>query len=463
VFLYSNNVPILTLQSTIRPLFASLLLAIFLYSLTFLVLQKGFKAANSTFAFLIFFFTYGPVDSLLRKYDLVQVERFTLFPVFIFLMVYAFIFIKRGNLKGDKRFNRVSLYMVSGLLLINFVTIVPAEIKKHQANHSSPQSMSERTLASDNYPDIYYLLFDEFASFRTIREYWKYQDVDRFKNYLINKGFYVMEDSSGDSPHTLVEMATRLNYRDYSPDTEIPILSEAIANNEVMLLLQELGYTTVVFDGIRSGYGIATKGPVSADFDFTYDAGSSDRTLLAVDSFTQMALDLTIIRALFPYPLANNLDLISHRNSIIYTLAKIPNLSEVETPKFVYAHILLPHPPFIFNADGSVVDAINHTNWDFYLGHYIYATKKVEQMLDEILANSETENPPIIILQSDHGPRNWNSNFPEAMKLDILNAFYLPDLDSSIDLTPLRQPINTFPVLFNAYFQTDLPIRSGAP
>jgi glycopeptide antibiotics resistance protein len=463
VFLYSNNVSILTINSITRPLLAAVLLALIFYAISFLFSRRRYQAANSAFVCLFFFFTYGPVDSLLRKYDFIQVERFTLFPIFIVLTVYALIFIQRSNKKNGKRINRVSTIMVSGLLLVNLVTIIPAEIQKFQANKISPQSTGITAAISGNDPDIYYLVFDEFASFRTIAEHWKYEDADRFKNYLISRDFYVIEGSSGNTPHTLVEMASRLNFREYAADEEIPVLSDAIANNQVMALLKERGYTTVIFDGIRSGYGIATKGPMLADYDFSYDAASSDRTLLAVDSFTQMALDLTIIRAIFPYPLANNIDLIAHRNSVLYTLAKIPSLAEVETPKFVYAHILLPHPPFIFNADGSAVDAIHHTNWDFYLGHYIYATKKVEQLVEEIFANSDPSNPPIIILQSDHGPRNWNQGYPQAMKLEILNAVYLPQAEPSIDTHLLRQPINTFPVILNAVFEVDLPISSENP
>jgi hypothetical protein len=54
--------------------------------------------------------------------------------------------------------------------------------------------------------------------------------------------------------------------------------------------------------------------------------------------------------------------------------------------------------------------------------------------------------PPVIIIQGDHGP--WLQ--PRAKRFWILNAYYLPGhMDN---LYPDLSPVNTFRLVFNAYF-----------
>lgn len=57
--------------------------------------------------------------------------------------------------------------------------------------------------------------------------------------------------------------------------------------------------------------------------------------------------------------------------------------------------------------------------------------------------------PPIIVLQSDHGA--------EPMRNAILAATYLPD-SGAANLYPSMSSVNTFRVVFNTYFGTDLPL-----
>jgi hypothetical protein len=64
--------------------------------------------------------------------------------------------------------------------------------------------------------------------------------------------------------------------------------------------------------------------------------------------------------------------------------------------------------------------------------------------VDTLLAESET--PPIIIIQSDHGP--WIQ--PKDRRMWILNAYYLPDHQDKLYST--ITPVNTFRIIFNAYF-----------
>ena len=123
-------------------------------------------------------------------------------------------------------------------------------------------------------------------------------------------------------------------------------------------------------------------------------------------------------------------------------------------PKFVYTHMILPHPPFVFGAQGENTDPADfwnekklypadkfergYTNQITFLNHQMLA------MIDTILADSTT--PPIIVLQGDHGP--WLQ--PNPQHFFILNAYYLPS--HTDQLYPQISPVNSFRYIFDAYF-----------
>jgi hypothetical protein len=88
--------------------------------------------------------------------------------------------------------------IVGVLVLFDLIKIIPAEIERRQdTSTSAPVSHSGELLPVKNYPDIYYIIFDEFAGFQAMREYWKYDGVDDFVSYLKNQWFFVAEASHG--------------------------------------------------------------------------------------------------------------------------------------------------------------------------------------------------------------------------------------------------------------------------
>jgi len=75
---------------------------------------------------------------------------------------------------------------------------------------------------------------------------------------------------------------------------------------------------------------------------------------------------------------------------------------------------------------------------------------------------SDSPQPPIIILQADHGPGlywfgfEYNKNTLKE-RMSILNAYYLPGSGDK-KLYDEITPVNTFRIIFNHYFGTDLEL-----
>ena len=98
-----------------------------------------------------------------------------------------------------------------------------------------------------------------------------------------------------------------------------------------------------------------------------------------------------------------------------------------------------------------------------YRDQLIYINKRVVQTVDSILKNSAT--PPVIILQSDHGPTSqldWNNPTPHALRerMAILNALLLSGFDPE-KLGPDLTPINTFPLVLNHYLHLNLEMQNN--
>lgn len=158
----------------------------------------------------------------------------------------------------------------------------------------------------------------------------------------------------------------------------------------------------------------------------------------------------------------------SHRSRVLYTFDQLAELPELDGPKFVFAHILSPHPPFVFDARGKPIQpkrsySINDGDdyigtWKEYRKGYAaqirYTSQMLEQTVSKILEGSP--EPPVIIVQADHGPGVylvWKSPDETCLweRTSILNAYYLPDGGSQA-LYPEISPVNSFRVVLNHYF-----------
>ena len=163
-----------------------------------------------------------------------------------------------------------------------------------------------------------------------------------------------------------------------------------------------------------------------------------------------------------------------HRDRILFIFDNLAYFASADGDYFIYAHIPAPHPPFVFLGDGT--NRENFLPFDMsdgsqyltkfgkreeyivrYTAQIEYINQLVLEAIDKILELSE--NPPLIILQGDHGPGAYydtesvkNTYLPE--RFGILNAYYFPDKKYQ-NLYPSISPVNSFRVVSGQYFGAD--------
>ena len=140
--------------------------------------------------------------------------------------------------------------------------------------------------------------------------------------------------------------------------------------------------------------------------------------------------------------------------------AEIPNFEkDNKIPNFYYAHLLLPHAPYIYNEQGERVTFSGNANdKNAYLEQLIFTNKKMLELIDSIQSRSPDS---VIIIVSDHGYRpdiNWENpkNIDYIRGFNIIHAFYYPDKE--VELPDDSSNVNVFRIFFNLYFDTDYDI-----
>ena len=193
---------------------------------------------------------------------------------------------------------------------------------------------------------------------------------------------------------------------------------------------------------------------------------SEDRGLVKYDDFETRFWSETlypVIMRQFSPELAGDDFETTHRRWAQYQFGAFEQVYDVEGPKFVLAHILLPHPPFVFDANcGPKRDTAQNSNdrAEQYIAQMNCANEYTSNLIKDLL--NKSDNEPIIILQADEGSdavtlnsdrETGNNETLKALeRTNILSAYYLPN---GVKLPDQLTPVNTFRFIFNAYFSAD--------
>jgi hypothetical protein len=317
-----------------------------------------------------------------------------------------------------------------------------------------------------NRPDVYYLIFDRYASERVLAEQFDF-DNSPFLDDLESRGFTVINDAVSNYPRTTPSLASSLNMMYLDPlaeelgqdSVDWGAMNDYIDRALVPTTFERLGYRTV---NIGSWWNSTA-----------YDPGADENvTLYPSNEFSYTFWTTTM------WPtLSRTTGLAQHDawqrgiwQATPEQFAAVAEVAEDPEPTYTFAHFLVPHPPEVFRADGSyALDGPELSDDEAYREQVRYTNTQIQELLDTIIGGAAPGAEPIVIIQADEGPYPQgliadepNYDFFEATQADmerkqmILEALYLPGHQEAVP--DFMTPINTFRLVFAEYFGADLEL-----
>lgn len=466
LFAYVHNVVKISIDpgELLLPTALSLAMTAVFWAVLGFAFRSVTRAAPVASLSLVLFFSYGHVVGVLVPGR----QAWTvLLPLWVLLMAagtWVAARYLRPAARGSQFGVTVLLNSIASAILVTFLAAgVSAFAVQPLRVERPPRRDAVETRAA--VPDIYYIILDGYARADILRSVYRY-DNSGFLDRLRQMGFYVAEKSRSNYCQTDFSLASSLNlmYLDSLADALGPEsqnrrpIDSMIANSRFVGFLKQQGYVVMAF---ATGYGATELR--NAEF---YRAPT-----WAVSEFRSVLLGMTLIPPLLEVlGLKTQFDL--HRERILYAIGNIADAVQVESPVFVFAHIVAPHPPFVIGAggeqlspggvyglaDGSSLHQMDSTQRAEYVTGYrdqlAFVSTAIASAIERILAESSTA--PCIILQSDHGPGSrldWRSaqSTDMAERTSILNAYYFPGQDYG-ELYDSITPVNTFRLLMKKVF-----------
>jgi len=462
LFLFSVNINELVPTDILIPLVGVIVIGILIWLGIGFALKNYKKAGFIASLGLVIFFTYGHVYLQVAGFEFAGItitNAIVVIPFLILFVIATIFFLKTKRLldNATKITNGIGLALVV-IIMVNISTFYFSSSNLQQENFSVENLINASNF--DYKPDIYYIIFDGYPRSDQLLEHFEYDNQEMIA-FLEDNQFYVAHKSHANYPISPLSLASSMNmqYLNYLQD-EVGIDSKSLHplkalldNNKIMQIFKSKGYKVISFD---TGWGVDQFLTIS-------DEILCKKNPILKSEFLSILFQTSMLNPVYGQFFQD-----SHREKILCILLELTKISDrYKEPVFVYAHVFLPHGPFVFGPNGeevvpdsmTEVEVSPSTKKDF-LNQVKFSDKKIQEIIGKILLDSKT--PPIIILQSDHGSiLNVDVMNPDErgllQKTSILNAYHLPYGADSIlyeDITP----VNSFRIVLNYYFNETNPL-----
>jgi hypothetical protein len=459
IALLAFNISEVDFSSGFRPLFLSILIAGLLILVSYWIYRDWRRTALISTIILILFFSYGHIYILLKGINLNGFYLFrhrTLFPIWFGLGALMIWWASRRSLNitsATYALNVVGLFV----LILPLIQLISFFVQSRASQTDAEQNTSALSLEVPSQPpDIYYIILDGYGRADVLKNEYGYDNSD-FLHTLRDLGFVIADCSLSNYAQTQMSLASALNfnYIDALSHRFVPGsddrtgLDTLIRHSAARQSLENAGYKTIAF---ATGF-LATE---LTDADYFLGPGYSWGKL---NEFEALLIETTLGRLIQD---GNRFGMQTSgserfRERTLFALDKLDKLSYIKGPKFIFVHLIIPHPPYVFGPTGGPIepDDVGTTKTQegasLYRDQAIYISSRVKEIVPKIIAHSTT--PPIIVIQGDHGPTVASS--PRA-RMSNLSAYFLPGVNSPIYST--ITPVNNFRIIFNQYFNQNLEL-----
>jgi hypothetical protein len=434
------------------------------FGVLWLILRDPHPAGFLASGLVLLFFSFGHVQDL-RDPNHLHPSAHRLLIGYLLLALALILGTVLGTVRWRRAFGRLTpgLNLIAGVLVV--MNLVPIVVAGPRGGDGSIGS--DVQLAAPAHPrDVYFIIFDRYADEITLRDRFGYDNTP-FLASLGDRGFDVVTDAVANYPKTAHSLAATLNMsfldelvtEEGTNSGNWQPIYECLQDFRAARALQSIGYT---YDHIGSWWSPTHDDP-TADRNYVYGRGEFSQTLIDTTIWPVLSGTVGISEL-------QNANLAQYRR-VAFQFDAIDEIEANPDPTFTFAHFTLPHPPYVFDAQGNYVtpDLVTEGLDAPYLEQLKYTNTAMLQMIDRLLSGPD-EDDPIVVIESDEGPHparleadEDSFEWPDATdaelggKFRILDAMYLPGEGPDADLGSFT-PVNTFRIVFDRYFGADLPL-----
>lgn len=299
--------------------------------------------------------------------------------------------------------NRLILVLFVLQMFVVFVQVSSIKTFDH-AERENPLPHSQMRVGDmAAMPSVWHIVLDRYASAETLKRVYGYDNKD-FYARLKDLGFVIVENPTANYQRTAQSLASVLNltYLDNVARTssnDHAVLDHLLYDNLASALLHRLNYSIYHF---------------GSWWDSTRNNKYADKTL-NYQNMPQLLFSV-LDQSLFGYLVKKDIVSIPYVDGrmgqcerLHYQFDQMAQLAKVDERKFIFAHVLSPHPPFVLRKDGTckrLTEAVSMSRRDNYIEQLEYTNTRILDVMTQILAH---DRDAVIFLQSDEGP--WPQAF----------------------------------------------------
>lgn len=322
-------------------------------------------------------------------------------------------------------------------------------------------------------PNIFHIVLDGYSRRDVLKKVYQY-DNSAFETRLRQAGFHIADKATTPYGQTLLALSAIFN-SEYLPHLDRRFnarqhrnaLGNQLQQNQVIRFLHDSGYRFITTMTPYKGARFYTS-------DTILPTGYSTETL---HLFLTTLYDKTPLGAAYQ----NLSEKIHPKNSIVtltqYALTAPYYKNLPQPPFFVFQHILSPHSPFFIDDNGnidptrqSIADADHYTKGlaekkmlyrRGYIAKLKYTNTALIQQVKGIIRH--VTGPLIIIIHGDHGGgmHLYHERYDKSCISERFSPFlavYARGVEIDSRTLDSLNLVNLYRVIFNAGFDTQLPI-----
>ena len=312
---------------------------------------------------------------------------------YIFFYLFIIIFISLVLVVSRRfRFSRMAmvnkvvntfLIIASGVFLVNGL-VFSARQKKILSSQGTKTGSFYTTKCKN---DIVWILMDEYGSSASLQEDFSFHNP--IDSTLSGMGFYVLNTMRSRYDNTLLSLNAVFNQDDSDKPANFYNGVQSLSNSSWVPLLEANGYRFI-------NIGL---------FDIAASTKFSDRSGYP-QTYLDQLLSGTAFSMLYMHFKYKPEKCDKYISQVVKKLQG--ELQDITSkPKFIWAHISIPHEPFCRNSRGELLPQKSYAESDTALikKNYIEYLSYGNTVIKNLLKNCPRMSNKIIIISGDHGPR----------------------------------------------------------